>query len=274
METLELTFSGLEPLGNGFHYEGWAIISGAPVSTGKFNVGAGGELETTAGVAIVNNTFETGVDLASTTMIVLTIEPSGDTDAIPSDTHVLGGAVAGLAADLSVGDGSALGDDFLTATGNYILATPTDGALNNENSGIWFLSLETGAPTVGLELPTLPAGWAYEGWVVIGGSPVTSGRFTAFDVIDFAAPFSSSMAGPPFPGEDYLLNAPSGMTFPTDLAGGLAVISIEPEPDDSAAPYTLKPLMGGIGAQAVDHVTYAMPNMAGATFPTGSAIIR
>ena len=25
-ETLELSFTGLEPLTNGFHYEGWAII--------------------------------------------------------------------------------------------------------------------------------------------------------------------------------------------------------------------------------------------------------
>jgi hypothetical protein len=80
--------------------------------------------------------------------------------------------------------------------------------MNNENSGVWFFSLETGAPTVGLDLPTLPAGWAYEGWVVSGGSPVTSGRFTAFDVVDFAAPLISTMAGPPFPGEDYLVNAP------------------------------------------------------------------
>ena len=38
VETLDLQFSGLEPLTNGFHYEGWAIIDGSPVSTGKFNV--------------------------------------------------------------------------------------------------------------------------------------------------------------------------------------------------------------------------------------------
>ena len=81
------------------------------------------------------------------------------------------------------------------------------------------------------------------------------------------------MAGPPFPGEDFLVNAPSGLAFPTDLAGGVAVISIEPEPDDSAAPFTLKPLAGGIDAAAVDHVTYAIPNTASA-FPTGTAVIR
>lgn len=274
LETLVLDFVGLEPLANGYHYEGWAIVGGAALTTGKFNVDGSGNLVTTAGAAIPGGEFETGIDLEGTSMIVITIEPSGDTDDIPADTHVLAGPVAAGTAALTVGDGAALGDDFLGATGDYILATPTDGAMNNENSGIWFLSLASGSPGVGLNLPTLPAGWEYEGWAVTGGQPVTTGRFTAVDVADDAAPFSGAMAGPPFPGEDFLMNAPSGLTFPTDLAGGLAVISIEPEPDDSPAPYTLKPLMGGIDAAAVDHVTYSIPNMAAATFPTGTATIR
>lgn len=44
-------------------------------------------------------------------------------------------------------------------TATHILATPTHGAMNDVNSGVWFLSFLTGAPTVGLTLPTLPAGW-------------------------------------------------------------------------------------------------------------------
>lgn len=274
VETLQLAFTGLEPLANGFHYEGWAIIDGAAETTGKFNVDGSGALVTVAGAPIADGSFDTGLDLSGATMIVLTIEPNGDVDDIPSDTHVLAGPVTSGSADLVVGAMAALGDDFLAATGDYILATPTDGGTNNENSGIWFLSLASGSPAVGLDLPTLPAGWAYEGWAVIGGTPVTTGRFTDVDMADDAAPFSGAMAGPPFPGEDFLMSAPTGLTFPTDLAGGLAVISIEPDPDDSAAPYTLKPLMGPIAASATDHVTYAMPNMAAATFPTGTATIR
>ena len=104
-------------------------------------------------------------------------------------------------------------------------------------------------------MPTLPAGWAYGGWAVTGGEPVTTGRFTAVDVADLAAPFSGPTAGPPFPGEDFLMNAPAGLVFPTDLAGGLAVISIEPEPDDSPAPFTLKPLMGGIDERNFRNLT-------------------
>jgi len=274
VETLDLAFTGLAPLANGYHYEGWAIIDGAAESTGKFNVDGTGALITVSGAAITGGAFETGLDLTNATKIVLTIEPSGDTDAIPADTHVLAGDVSGGSAALTAADGAALGADFTTATGKYILATPTDGAMTNENSGIWFLSLESGSPAVGLVLPTLPTGWAYEGWVVINGQPVTTGRFTAVDAVDDDDPFSSTMAGPPFPGEDYLVNAPTGLTFPTDLAGGTAVISIEPQPDDSSMPFTFKPLMGPIDASAIDHVTYMMPNMTTATFPTGTATIR
>ena len=258
----------------GHHYEGWAIINGAPVTTGKFNVDTNGDVVTTSGSLIAGGAFDTGTDLELTTMVVITIEPAGDTDDAPAATHVMAGPISGLSGTLTVGDGAALGDDFLGATGDFILATPTDGAMTNENSGIWFLSLASGSPATGLNLPTLLAGWAYEGWVVTGGQLVTTGRFTTVDMADLAAPFSGATAGPPFPGEDFLMNAPAGLAFPTDLAGGLAVISIEPEPDDSPTPYTLKPLMGGIDAAAVDHVTYAMPNMANATFPTGTAQIR
>ena len=271
--TLELSFTGLEALANGFHYEGWAIVDGAPVTTGKFNVGSDGSLVTLTGAAIAGGAFETGMDLANASAIVITLEPSGDTDAVPAETHIVSGTVLGGSASLSVGDGAALGDDFTSATGAYILATPTNGADNDENSGIWFLSLESGSPAAGLDLPTLPSGWAYEGWAVIGGTPVTTGRFTALDAVDLDDPFSGTEAGPPFPGEDFLVNAPAGLTFPTDLAGATAVISIEPEPDDSSAPFTLKPLVGGIDAAAVDHVTYSIANNASG-FPTGTATIR
>ena len=273
LTTLALSFIGLEPLENGFHYEGWAIIDGSPLTTGKFNVDSNGGLVTTTGSAIAGGTFDTGTDLSDASAIVITIEPSGDVDDVPANTHIIAGAVSGVSAALSVGDGSALGDDFAGATGSYILATPTNDPAADENSGIWFLSLASGSPAEGLDLPTLPLGWAYEGWAVIGGTPVTTGRFTATDVVDLGDPFSGTEPGPPFPGEDFLVNAPTGLVFPTDLAGATAVISIEPEPDDSAAPFTLKPLAGPIPSNATDHVTYSIPSNL-ASFPTGTATIQ
>ena len=108
--------------------------------------------------------------------------------------------------------------------------------------------------------------------MVIDGIPVSSGRFTGVAAMDLDDPFSGTEGGPPFPGEDYLNNAPAGLTFPTDLSGGTAVISVEPSPDDSSAPFTLKPLIGSIAADAIDHNTYRL--FIGADdLPSGTAVI-
>ncbi len=271
--TLVLNFSGLQPLANNYSYEGWAIINSQPVSTGKFNVNSSGALISTSGQSIPNNEFMTNIDLSNASTIVITIEPANDTDPGPSATHYLAGNVSNGLAILTVGAPQALGNNFSTASGKYVLATPTDGMNNNEKSGIWFLDLSSGSPAQSLQLPLLPAGWKYEGWAVFNGKPLSTGTFTNPAAPDEAAPYSGTLPAPPFPGEDFIRNAPSGFTFPLDLSGGLAVITIEPSPDDSPAPFTLKPLLGNIPTTAADHVTYSMSNQA-STFPTGAAAIK
>ena len=264
-QVLSLDITGLQDLGSDFQYEGWLIVGGMPVSTGTFTVDAGGVLSQTV--------FSVNLDdLINATDFVLTIEPNPDPDPNPSSTHILGGTFADFNAPLSVGHPAALGDDYSGIDGKYILATPTNGPNTDELSGIWFLDLTGGSPAVGLTLPTLPAGWKYEGWTVINGIPVTSGKFTAFDMVDEADPFSGPDPGPPFPGEDYLFNAPPGLTFPTDLSGMTAVISIEPDPDNDTAPFLLKPLVGAIPSGAMDHVTYMMNSNVTNSFPTGTAM--
>lgn len=262
-EQLQLNLSGLEDLGSDYTYEGWIIVDGTPVTTGTFDVDANGALSKTS--------FDVdAADLESATTFVLTIEPSPDNDPAPSDVHILAGDFSGASADLGVGHGAALGNDFTAATGTYILATPTDGMNNNERSGLWFLD-PTAGPGPGLDLPTLPAGWKYEGWAVIDGTPVSTGTFTDPANADDSAPFSGSLDGPPFPGEDFIINAPTGLNFPTELRGGTAVISIEPSPDNSTAPFLLKPLVSPIGGDAADHTPFQMSNNATATNPTGTA---
>lgn len=263
MKNLSLNISGLENLGSTAQYEGWLIVNGAPISSGTFTVDDSGTLSQTS--FAINAS-----DLDDASAFVLTIEPIPDTDASPSATHLLGGDFSDGSASLTIGHGAALGDDFSGAAGTYILATPTDGSMTNENSGIWFLDPSTGSPMVGLTLPILPAGWKYEGWVVMNGMPVTSGKFTALDEVDEDDPYSSTQPGPPFPGEDYLMNAPTGLTFPTDISGGKAVISIEPDPDNSVNPFTLKPLIGDIPAMAADHTPYEMGKHID-SFPSGTA---
>lgn len=262
MSPLMLNITGLEDLGADFRYEGWLIVNGAPVSTGTFSVNSSGTPSSTSFSMLTAN-------LTGATKFVLTIEPYPDSDPTPSATHLLAGDFTGTTAPLSIGAPEALNNDFTAATGKYILATPSNGDNTDENSGIWFLG--SLPPTAGLVLPTLPAGWKYEGWAVIGGTPVTSGTFLTPMGADEFNGFSGPSATPPFPGEDFLVNAPTGVTFPTDLSGGKVVVSIEPFPDNSPAPFLLKPLLADVPAGAMDHVVYNMNNIIASNAPTGTA---
>ena len=259
---LNLNISGLEDLGSDYAYEGWIIVDGNPVTTGIFTVNADGVLSQT--------TFDVDqADLDAASTFVLTIEPSPDNDPGPSSVHILAGDFSSTSAALTIDHSAALGTGFEDVAGDYILATPTDDDDSNEASGIWFLNnAGTSGPVAGLTLPTLPTGWAYEGWAVIDGTPVSTGVFLEGAGADDAAPYSGDLGSPPFPGEDFLVNAPSGLTFPVDLSGATAVISVEPVPDNSTAPFALKPLVGGIPADAAVHSVINMGQ--NLVFPSGT----
>ncbi len=260
-QDLQLSIAGLTDLGNDFAYEGWLILDSGPVTTGVFSVDANGSLSQTSFTVDPAN-------VTNASAFVLTIEPVPDSDPTPSAVHILAGDVSNGQASLSVGHAAALGDDYSSSSGTYILATPTNDEDNDENSGVWFLD-PTQGPGAGLNLAVLPAGWKYEGWAVIDGQPVSTGTFTLLDQADDSDVFSGDIAGPPFPGEDFLMNAPGGLTFPTDLAGATIVISIEPEPDNSEAPFLLKPLVSEVAADAIDHTPYSM-DLNLASFPSGT----
>lgn len=265
-DELELNISGLENLGTNARYEGWVIIDGAPVTSGVFTVNNTGQMSQTI--------FEVPAPvgkLKNATMFVLTIEPYPDNSPAPSDQHLLAGAFNGSDASLTIDHPSALNTNFATATGKFLLATPTTATMMDELSGLWFINNSSGMGVAGLNLPALPAGWIYEGWAVINGQPVSTGTFMNGNMADNAAPFSGPLGGPPFPGEDFITNAPAGLTFPTDLSGGIAVISVEPYPDNSPAPFLLKPLVRMIPNPAIQHFTYMM-NSNPASFPSGTAM--
>lgn len=255
---ITLDINGIEDLGSNFAYEGWLIVDGSPVSTGVFTVDASGTLS--------QSTFQVeNADREAATMFVLSIEPVPDNDPAPAPTKYLSGAFDGATASLATGT---VGSDFENAAGKYIIAAPTGtGAPEEEFSGIWFLDNSGSSPVAGLDLPALNPGWKYEGWVVIDGTPLTTGTFTDATMADEASPFSDG--GPNYPGEDFLMNAPMGLTFPTDLRGTTVVISIEPNPDNSPAPFTLKPLADGIPMMLSGN-PYAIDNNTTASFPTGS----
>ena len=261
---LTLSINGLQNLGADNAYEGWIIVDGSPVSTGTFTVDDNENLSQT--VFSVDRE-----DLNAASAFVLTIEPRPDSDPAPSMTHLLAGDFDGNSGMLSIGHDAALATDLKNAAGTYILATPTNGPDSEENSGVWWLDPAVG-PGASLLLPVLPDGWIYEGWAVINGTPVTTGKFEAADEADDFDGYSSVENAPPFPGEDFLINAPMGVTFPTMLNGQKVVISVEPDPDNSDAPFLLKPLVATVPADAADHVSYEMSNNATGSNPSGSVM--
>lgn len=229
MATLTVDLEGLEPLGEGYVYEGWFIVDDAPVTTGRFQIEDG----TTSYEFMVPRE-----EADAAAAFVLTIEPDEGDDPAPSAVHVLGGDIASGEATLTLDHAAALGTDFAGAVGTFILETPTSSAVADDyDQGIWWLQ---SGPAASLALPTLPEGWVYEGWVVGPNGPVSTGTFTAVDAADSdgAGPDAGPDAGPPFPGQDFI--------DPAMVIGGgdfAAVISVEPMPDDSAAPFAIKPLV-------------------------------
>jgi hypothetical protein len=190
---------------------------------------------------------QTAVVSALPSKFVLSIEPTPDPNPAPSDTKPFAGVLA-CTGDSCTGNADAAtgtGIDLTGKSGIFTLAAPTG---SNQGSayfnGIWFFD-PNNTPFTPLNIPNAPAGWKWEGWVV-KGSPISTGTFTNVTGLDSdqAGPEAGTNPGvsaaPPFPGQDFVVP-------PRDLSDGYtAVISLEPNPDDSAAPFFFKPLTKSI----------------------------
>lgn len=97
--TLRFDLENVTPLGDGYVYEGWAIIGGDPMSTGRFTVDAEGGT-TPASFTL---TPEQVYDLST---FVITIEPAVGDDPAPAtlpDGWVYEGWVAGASGPVTTG---------------------------------------------------------------------------------------------------------------------------------------------------------------------------
>ncbi len=262
---VQLQFDGLPELGDASVYEGWAIIDGEPVSTGRFTVDADGTQFDDDG----NEVDHFAVDATTASAFVLTLEPTVDDDPAPSDIHLLGGDVVDGTARLTIDHPTAIGTGFETAAGSVEVVVPTAPDNGIDTAGIWFFKDGAGS----LTLPELPVGWVYEGWAVFDGIPVSTGRFTDPNMADDFNGFSGDGDGPATPGEDFIRNAPEGLEFPRSAAGATVVVSVEPVEDDSPAPFVLKPLVGELPADVERLGEYPLENTGDETIPTGVANI-
>ncbi|MFT5233854.1 MAG: hypothetical protein ACI9UQ_001896 [Candidatus Krumholzibacteriia bacterium] len=270
---LTLSFANLPALDESSEgiYEGWVIVDGAPVTTGVFNVNAMGQTVAPGTSTVISFSVDDSIGLSSA--VKITIEPVGDIDPAPSGLVVMTGDVTDSVTPLV----AALPDlaTLMTAGGSYILATPSDNGVDtsNDNQGIWYLSMP--GPTAGLtNLPDLGPNWTYEGWIVdtSGAMPVpySTGTFNTATGADSDAA-GCNAGGPPFPGQDFTAFH-CGPVFNLDSGDFVAVISIEPVPDNGPGPFQFKPLVGMVPTDALANGG-VLGNQTAATFPTGNATI-
>jgi hypothetical protein len=271
-QDLVLRFTNLAPLANGFEYEGWAVLDGKAWSTGRFNVSPVGGLVGPDGKPISDGVYNAGRDLTGAMMVAITIQPpagSADNPATDDDgfggdapPHLLAGVLTDFNAGLSSSASPALGASYADVSGSYRL----------DHGHVHFTDLT---------LAPLPAGWAYEAWAVIDGVPESLARFGQADGGDAdghtehqhdppAADIGTGEASTTAPGA---VQAPSHLAPSSDIRGGTLFISIEPAPDDSPLPYSLRPLTAHVPANAGAGTPLALAN-GSSTFPTGTATIK
>ena len=277
LRTLYLGLNGVHPLPADYHYEGWAFVieenTTVVRSTGKFNVDTEGDPVDLGGTIIDGNLFTTDFDLSTTLRFIITIEPPGDTDATPSSTRMLGGIIQDHEATLTASDEYGLDGRLSQAAGTYILSTPTDGPDTNELSGLWFINLTAGPAGRGLRIQFPVPGWKYQGWVLIDGIPLSTGIVTGLSDSDDSSLYHGPLPGYNYPGEDFITNAPPGLTFPGSIAGARVLVTLEPSPDPDPGRSPLVILRGSVPGEPQSDTTYNLENNL-AAFPTGNVRIR
>ncbi|WP_051907877.1 hypothetical protein [Flavimarina sp. Hel_I_48] len=261
LSTVKLEVIGLQQLEKNVEYEAWIVVDGENKSLGRFtDVSFPKEFRTNTN------------DVENATQFKLSIEPGNDSSPEISKTVLLSGNFAGNGAQLDIR--GTLGN-FEESTGAFMLKTPTDNDPNNEQAGIYWQRPDNRA---GLQLPVLPEGWKYEGWVTVptpsGDVNLSTGTFNDPSERDDFLPYSMTVNAPPnFPGEDFLnsnLLSKSGVNTIPDLRGKTAFVSIEPFPDnDGNLPFILRPLSGVAGNELAPALNTM--SLRTASFPVGTA---
>ncbi|HSL88037.1 MAG TPA: hypothetical protein VK870_01900 [Ignavibacteriaceae bacterium] len=206
----------------------------------------------------------------------ITVERKSLLDTLPptipaNSRKILGGRFANASCNLGFGE-NVFSLDNSSAVFN--LLTPTDSLNVTPLSGIWFVDSVSQTITAGLELPELYGGWRYEGWVEVNGVLVSTGRFSSPRGVDQLNEYGSTLDPLPFPGEDFLANAPAGLTFPLNLSGAKVYITMEINDNRNAGTSAgIIIFEGTVPNPAQSGVTYTMAN-ANATLPSGDAIIK
>ena len=277
---VELTFQGLRPLGEGLKYQAWAVTRRGGVFQGVpflvFDVSPSGALVDPVQDTVLTGPFLVRLATRDIEGVALSLELTQGEFTTSSYSYLLGGEVEGKIAQLEPASWMGLDMDLAGMTGGYMLETPTGGDGEGDLSGIWFLDRSGGTPVPGLDLPEAVAGWTYEGWVVVGTDTLSTGKFSTPTGADASNRFCGEDPAPPFPGEDFLVDPPAGVSFPLNLPGAEVFVTLEPwgtwdlEPQ---SPVFLRLLEGEIPHSAVSGESYGLSSLFN-QLPRGTARVR
>jgi hypothetical protein len=287
---VDLSITGLQNLGDSCWYEGWLVWGDEDEfkqTVGVFRVNDSGQLSPSSLHSNLGNLqqsqkFLISIEEDDVPGYQINISIEGDSTVIdsiegPSGYQIMGAVFQGNVGDLSVGHKSFYDFDFNNASGVYMLDTPTDASMSNPESGIWFVKEDSiGKAIQGLNMPVLGGRWKYKGYVEIDGTPVSTGAFAIPGAADDSDIYSESTGVPyPFPGEDFLLNAPNGLTFPVNLSNsGVLIELVPPHPDNCNSPFdVLVPLATTVPANAQAGTIYEFQNNV-SDFPHGTVTIN
>lgn len=259
---------GLGVLPSGFVYELWLFRytndGTQRKSLGKFIWNPTEyRARTISGTLIPNNRIDAGEDIYTWDRMVVTIEPVNDpAPAEPSVTLVYSGDIIDTVSTVAMRFPVNLASDNVTAT--YFLASASDGfkfhkigfvidsaRQRNASFGIYFGDLKFVFPVLprfkgdtldtipfplpSLNIPALPQGWQYEGWISWRGKLLSTGKFARGDTADFSNPYKDTLFDMfNLPGEELFKNPPPDWTFPKTLLAPYAdsfFITLTPKVD-------------------------------------------
>lgn len=260
----------LSPLKEGFTYKVWLKVGLEYVASDGFNVTSNGQFTTPFGESR-DKSFVLASDVKDAELVLISVEGKTGNAVTPSSSIVLAADVTGSEVQLTTAHALALGSSLAGKSGQLTIMTPSDTDAANEAYGVWFLTVSNGVMSPGLTLHALNPGWIYEGWVEVGGHVYSTGTFSSTNNTDNHQPHSFNDV-PQFPGEDFLLNPPTGVTFPLNLGGAVVTITAEPVPDDSFEPSGIKVLSAQLPSTVQGGAVYQLSG-AGAVLPTATVTI-
>jgi hypothetical protein len=291
---VDVRVEGLNAPGDSAHYEAWLKWLNK-TNAGDFEIYENlGTLESTGGSYTISKNLNQGY-MQGALAVIISIET--DTASQPSAYRIIGADLEANDGTFTIGSGDVLNFSFELASGYYFLDTPTERPTSlNPKSGIWFARLDTtiediqdslgnvvgqdttvdllpGLELQDLTLPGLSANWSYQGWVIIDGDTLPTGKFLKPEGADQNSDYKGPGQGYPFPGSDFLSNAPAGMTFPLDLSGREVLITLTPNyPAKANKPFSLTVMGVQIPANAQARHNYRLNNES-ATFPGGDLTV-